>query len=35
MVRVAEKKLPAPVTKPVGSYAERYNSLSASGLQDS
>ena len=35
MVCVAEKKLPALVTKPIGSYAERYNSLRASGLQDS
>jgi len=35
MVPVVEKHLPAPVTKPVGSYAERYNSLRASGLQDS
>ncbi len=35
MARLSEKQLPAPVTKPVGSYAERYNSLRASGLQDS
>ncbi len=35
MARVSEKKLPTPVTKPVASYAQRYNSLRASGLQDS
>lgn len=35
MTAVVEKQLPIPVPKPVSSYAQRYNSLRASGLQDS
>ena len=35
MHTVEQKQLPTPVTKPVSSYAQRYNSLCASGLQDS